>query len=86
MVVGSRLTLQQVGAPFEGDGYFLGMPQRDGWARVYLSFPLEQRDRFAGPAAAREFLQASRLSCLPRSERWAAGVAASQCSTDGGVA
>lgn len=65
----------------ERDIYFLGMPQQGGRARVYLSFPMEQRDRFAGHDAAREFLAASNLSCMPLGDRWAAGVAAGPCAT-----
>ena len=65
----------------ERDVYFLGMPQRDGWARIYLTFPAHQRDRFAGAGAARAFLEASRLTCLPGSDRWAAGTAAGPCGT-----
>lgn len=65
----------------ERDIYFLGMPQKDGWARVYLSFPLSQRERFAGPEAARAFLEAARCGCMPLGDNWAAGVAAGPCAT-----
>jgi menaquinone-9 beta-reductase len=65
----------------EGETYFLGMPQRDGRARVYLSFPLGQRRRFAGPDAAGAFQEAARCACMPLSDRWVAGSAAGPIAT-----
>src|SRR2546430_7630426 len=65
----------------EGDVYFLGMPQRDGRARVYLSFPLAQRDRFSGPGAGTAFLEAARCRSMPLADRWVAGRADGPCAT-----
>lgn len=65
----------------EGSTYFLGMPQKDGWARVYLGFPLDERRRFTGPLAAERFLQAAHCRCMPSSDRWVAGVIAGPCAS-----
>ena len=65
----------------EGSTYFLGMPQKDGRARVYLGFPLDERLRFTGPRAAELFLQAAYCRCMPTSDRWVAGDVAGPCAS-----
>ncbi len=57
----------------EGDFAFLAFPQGDGKVRVYGSFGLEQRGRFAGPDAQRAFLEAFRLNCAPHNRHLADG-------------
>lgn len=49
----------------EGDFAFLAFPQGDGRVRVYGSYSLDDRSRFAGPDGARRFLDNFRLNCSP---------------------
>lgn len=49
----------------EGDFAFLAFPQGDGRVRVYGSFSLDERRRFAGPDGPRHFLDAFALNCAP---------------------
>jgi 2-polyprenyl-6-methoxyphenol hydroxylase-like FAD-dependent oxidoreductase len=58
--------LQAVGV--EGDFNFLIFPQGNGRARVYGSYALEERKRFAGPEGARIFLDSFRMACSPKNE------------------
>lgn len=58
--------LQAIGT--EGDFGFLAFPQGDGRVRVYGSFSLDERRRFAGPDGQRAFLDAFRLQCAPENE------------------
>jgi 2-polyprenyl-6-methoxyphenol hydroxylase-like FAD-dependent oxidoreductase len=56
-------SLQAIGT--EGDFGFLAFPQGDGRVRVYGSFGLDQRRRFAGPDGPRQFLDAFAMQCAP---------------------
>jgi 2-polyprenyl-6-methoxyphenol hydroxylase-like FAD-dependent oxidoreductase len=55
----------------EGDFSFLTFPQGAGRIRVYGSFALEERRKFAGPEGPRKFLEAFRMRCAPDNERLA---------------
>jgi 2-polyprenyl-6-methoxyphenol hydroxylase-like FAD-dependent oxidoreductase len=55
--------LQAIGT--EGDFAFLAFPQGHGRVRVYGSFALEDRARFAGPAGPRKFLDSFNMSSAP---------------------
>lgn len=70
--------LQTIGT--EGDVNFFVFPQGGGKARLYLGHALTQRNRFAGPAAAAEFLRAFDLACVPRSERVVRAAPAGPCA------
>lgn len=63
--------LQAIGT--EGDFAFLAFPQGDGRVRVYGSFALDQRSRFAGPSGPRAFLEAFRMASAPRNKHLADG-------------
>ncbi|HRD45364.1 MAG TPA: FAD-dependent monooxygenase [Caulobacter sp.] len=63
--------LQAIGT--EGDFAFLAFPQGEGVVRVYGSYPLEQKGRFAGPEGRRRFLDAFRMSSAPHNEALVAG-------------
>ncbi|MDB5432873.1 MAG: monooxygenase FAD-binding [Caulobacter sp.] len=56
-------SVQAIGT--EGDFGFLAFPQGDGRVRVYGSFSLDQRRRFAGPDGQRRFLDAFAMQCAP---------------------
>lgn len=58
--------LQAIGT--EDDFAFLVFPQGDGRIRLYGSYGLEQKRRFAGPDGARAFLDAFRMQCSPLNE------------------
>ena len=60
----------------EGDFGFLAFPQGGGRVRVYGSFPLDQRRRFAGPDGPRAFLDAFRMKCAPENVHLANGAPA----------
>lgn len=49
----------------EGDFSFLAFPQGSGRVRLYGSYALDQRRRFAGPTGAAAFLEAFRMECSP---------------------
>lgn len=57
----------------EGDFAFLAFPQGDGRIRVYGSYALNDRRRFAGPEGPRAFLNAFRMRCSPQNECIARG-------------
>jgi len=59
--------------------FFLGLPQGDGRARVYLAFEHEDRAKFEGPGRDRAFLDACRRRTLPQGEIWASGRPAGPC-------
>lgn len=63
--------LQAIGT--EGDFGFLAFPQGDGKVRLYGSYALEQKRRFAGPDGQRLFLEAFRVGCSPVNETLLAG-------------
>lgn len=66
--------LQGIGT--EGDFGFLAFPQGEGRVRVYGSFSLDERRRFAGPEGQRIFLEAFRMKCAPANEHLANAVPA----------
>ncbi|MDP3634194.1 NAD(P)/FAD-dependent oxidoreductase [Phenylobacterium sp.] len=49
----------------EGDFSFLAFPQGSGRVRLYGSYALDQRRRFAGPDGPAAFLEAFRMECSP---------------------
>jgi 2-polyprenyl-6-methoxyphenol hydroxylase-like FAD-dependent oxidoreductase len=51
-----------------GDTQLFVFPQGRGRLRLYLSWPLEQKNRLAGANAERTFLDAFRVSNLPHAE------------------
>ena len=57
----------------EGDFAFLAFPQGEGRVRVYGSFSLEDRARFAGPDGQRRFLDCFRVGCSPENRHIADG-------------
>lgn len=57
----------------EGDFGFLAFPQGGDKVRIYGSFSLDQRRRFAGPDGQRAFLDAFRLQCAPENRYLADG-------------
>jgi 2-polyprenyl-6-methoxyphenol hydroxylase-like FAD-dependent oxidoreductase len=63
--------LQAIGT--EGEFGFLAFPQGGGRVRVYGGYPLDQRQRFAGPQGARKFLDAFAMSCSPANRHLVAG-------------
>ena len=52
---------------------FLAFPQGNGKVRVYGSFSLNDRARFAGPEGPRRFLDSFRMACSPNGARIAEG-------------
>lgn len=54
----------------EDDVYFLGMPQRDGCARLYIALRHGHGYRLTGPNAAAEFQRAAWQKCIPDAEHW----------------
>ena len=56
-------TRQAIGT--EGDFAFLAFPQGKGRVRVYGSYSLNERRRFAGEEGPRAFLEAFRMNCAP---------------------
>ncbi len=69
--------LQVIGA--EGDVHFLAFPQGNGRIRLYLGFPQEQPNRFAGDNGPGVFLDAFRLQTVPLSEHLANATPAGPC-------
>jgi len=65
----------------EADLLFYAFPQRDGRARLYLTFPAEQRQRLAGRDSAARFMATASLACVPDRNRWTAGRPAGPCAT-----
>ena len=57
----------------EDDFGFLAFPQGGGKVRVYGSFSLQDRARFAGPEGPRRFLDSFRMACSPNGARIAEG-------------
>jgi 2-polyprenyl-6-methoxyphenol hydroxylase-like FAD-dependent oxidoreductase len=57
----------------EGDFAFLAFPQGGGRVRVYGSFSLDDRGRFAGPNGARRFLDSFQAGCSPENRHLVAG-------------
>ncbi len=65
----------------EDDVYFLGMPQRDGCARLYLALANDHSYRLVGPNAAREFQRAAWQHCIPDMAEWGIAQPAGPCAT-----
>jgi 2-polyprenyl-6-methoxyphenol hydroxylase-like FAD-dependent oxidoreductase len=65
----------------EGDLYFLVFPRAGGVARLYLLWNVANKGRFAGQDAARRFLDAYRLACLPYGDAVAAAEPSGPCAT-----
>jgi 2-polyprenyl-6-methoxyphenol hydroxylase-like FAD-dependent oxidoreductase len=65
----------------EADLLFYAFPQRGGRARLYLTFPAEQRNRLAGGGSASRFLSQASLACLSAADRWTTGRIAGPCAT-----
>lgn len=63
----------------EGDSMLYVFPQRDGMARLYLGFSIDDRTRLAGREKARTFLEAFRATSIPDSGRVADAVPAGPC-------
>ena len=70
----------------EGDFAFLAFPQGDGRVRVYGSYSLDDRARFAGPDGARRFLDSFQAACSPDNQSlvdgWPAGPLRSYANND----
>lgn len=62
-------TKQAIGT--EGDFAFLAFPQGKGRVRVYGSYSLDERRRFAGEDGPRAFLEAFRMNCAPENKHLA---------------
>jgi 2-polyprenyl-6-methoxyphenol hydroxylase-like FAD-dependent oxidoreductase len=56
----------QVTIGTEGDLVFFVIPQGDGRARLYLMYPAEQRQRFAGTGGPQAFVDSLAFSCIPQ--------------------
>ena len=65
----------------ERDILLLSFPQKEGYAGLYLCFPIEQRQRFNGRDRAVSFIQACDLESLPDPGRWLEAEPAGPCST-----
>lgn len=65
----------------ERDTMLLSFPQRDGYVRLYLCFPVNARHRYDGRDRAERFLADCDLHALPESERWTSSRPAGPCST-----
>jgi 2-polyprenyl-6-methoxyphenol hydroxylase-like FAD-dependent oxidoreductase len=63
----------------EGDVQFFVFPQAPGRARLYLSYAIEQKSRFAGNGNEQKFLEAFRLKSVPNSESIAKARIAGPC-------
>jgi menaquinone-9 beta-reductase len=57
----------------EGDFAFLAFPQGGGRVRVYGSYGLDERRRFAGPEGPRRFLDSFQARCSPGNRHLVAG-------------
>ena len=49
----------------EDDRVFFVLPQAGGFARLYLMYSPDQRQRFSGPNAPSDFLECLQLECFP---------------------
>jgi 2-polyprenyl-6-methoxyphenol hydroxylase-like FAD-dependent oxidoreductase len=65
----------------EGDRYLLAFPRPTGHVRVYLLWSVAQKGRFTGPGRSQEFMAATRVGSVPRSEALAGGTPAGPCSS-----
>jgi len=65
----------------EKDVHYLVFPQGNGRARLYLGYPKDQHQRFAGDNGQRAFLDAFRLETLPGSDGIAGATPAGPCNS-----
>lgn len=65
----------------EGDRMFFVFPQGGERVRLYFCIAPEQRERFAGPAGTRHFLDDFRLVCIPNSDNLASARPIGPCAT-----
>jgi menaquinone-9 beta-reductase len=63
------------------DAFMVTFPQGGGRARVYLFPGLQDPQRFAGPQGSDQFIAASALPGIPKSEMWAEAIPAGPCRT-----
>jgi 2-polyprenyl-6-methoxyphenol hydroxylase-like FAD-dependent oxidoreductase len=72
--------VQAVGT--EGEAMFFVFPQGRGRIRLYLNYPTEHRQRYAGPDGARRFLDTfAGFSCLPMREDLSQAEIAGPCAS-----
>jgi len=71
--------LQTMGT--EGDVQFLAFPQGGGRVRLYLSYGLDQKSRFAGEGSDQRFLEAFALHSVPNSRALAEATPAGPCGS-----
>jgi len=64
----------------EGDSMLYVFPQREGTARLYLGFSIEDKTRLAGRDKARTFLDSFRVEAIPDNARVADAVPAGPCA------
>lgn len=64
----------------EGETEYIMFPQADGLTRVYVSWPIDQPARFAGPDRQRKLLAGLQLDCASWSAAIAGGTPAGPCS------
>lgn len=76
---GWPIDVQSMGT--EGDVQYFVFPQSRGRLRLYLSFPIEQKNRLAGPDGGQKFLDAFRLATVPNSDAIANATIAGPCHT-----
>jgi 2-polyprenyl-6-methoxyphenol hydroxylase-like FAD-dependent oxidoreductase len=71
---------QQLSIGTEGDRVFFIQPQTGGRGRLYLMYAADQRQRFTGASAARDFLAGFVLGCVPGCGGIASAKAAGPCA------
>src|SRR5262245_22517253 len=75
-----RWPKDQVAIGTERDLVFFVLPQGANRIRLYLLYSIDQRRRFAGPAAPADFLESFPFACLPQSEYIARATPAGPCA------
>lgn len=63
----------------EGDVQYFVFPQAPGRLRLYLSYSIQQKNRFSGEGNERRVLEAFKLSTVPNSEAVASATPAGPC-------
>jgi 2-polyprenyl-6-methoxyphenol hydroxylase-like FAD-dependent oxidoreductase len=71
---------QQLSIGTEGDRVFFIQPQTGGRGRLYLMYAADQRQRFTGATAARDFLAGFVLGCVPHCDGIASAKPAGPCA------
>lgn len=71
---------QQLSIGTEGDRVFFIQPQTAGRGRLYLMYAADQRQRFTGTGAARDFLAGFVLGCVPHCDGIANAKPAGPCA------